>query len=96
MRLRLRGIEKSFGATRALAGVDLEARAGEVLALIGARSVRDYVFTQKERRAVAWLGTASPFNIAAEAASLGPFTRDETFELLTQHTTTTGQRSAAA
>ncbi len=35
MRLRLRGIEKSFGATRALAGVDLEAHAGEVLALIG-------------------------------------------------------------
>jgi ribose transport system ATP-binding protein len=35
MRLRLRGIEKSFGATRALGGVDLEARAGEVLALIG-------------------------------------------------------------
>jgi len=35
MRLRLRGIEKSFGATRALSGVDLEARAGEVLALIG-------------------------------------------------------------
>jgi ribose transport system ATP-binding protein len=35
MRLRLRGIVKSFGATRALAGVDLEARAGEVLALIG-------------------------------------------------------------
>ncbi len=35
MRLRLRGIEKSFGATRALAGVDLEARAGEVLAVIG-------------------------------------------------------------
>ncbi len=35
MRLRLRGIEKSFGATRALGGVDLEAKAGEVLALIG-------------------------------------------------------------
>ncbi|HVU38766.1 MAG TPA: sugar ABC transporter ATP-binding protein [Opitutales bacterium] len=35
MRLRLRGIEKSFGATRALGGVDLEAPAGEVLALIG-------------------------------------------------------------
>lgn len=35
MRLRLRGIEKSFGATRALSGVDLEARAGGVLALIG-------------------------------------------------------------
>ena len=35
MRLRLHQIEKSFGATRALAGVDLEAREGEVLALIG-------------------------------------------------------------
>jgi ribose transport system ATP-binding protein len=35
IRLRLHGIEKSFGATRALAGVDLEVRAGEVLALIG-------------------------------------------------------------
>ncbi len=62
------------------------------VALIGARAVRDYVFTQKERRAVSWLGSASPFNITAEATSLGPFTRDEVEELLLQHTTATGQR----
>jgi type II secretory pathway predicted ATPase ExeA len=62
------------------------------VALIGARAVRDYVFTQEERRAVSWLGSASPFNITAEATSLGPFTRDEVEELLLQHTTATGQR----
>ena len=62
------------------------------VALIGARAVRDYVFTQDERRAVSWLGTTSPFNLAAEATSLGHFTRDEVEELLLQHTTTTGQR----
>lgn len=33
--LQLQGITKSFGATRALRGVDLEVRAGEVHALIG-------------------------------------------------------------
>lgn len=33
--LALRGLRKSFGATQALAGVDLEVRAGEVHALIG-------------------------------------------------------------
>ena len=33
--LRLAGIRKHFGATVALAGVDLEVRAGEVYALIG-------------------------------------------------------------
>ena len=34
-RLQLTGIEKSFGATRALAGVDLSVAAGEVHAIIG-------------------------------------------------------------
>ncbi len=33
--LRTAGLAKSFGATRALAGVDLEVRAGEALALLG-------------------------------------------------------------
>jgi hypothetical protein len=62
------------------------------IALIGARAVRDYVYTQEERRAAAWLGTTSPFNITAEAVSLGPFTHAEVEELLLQHTTATGQR----
>jgi len=35
MRLSLRGLAKSFGATRALAGVDLDLRQGSVHALIG-------------------------------------------------------------
>lgn len=34
-RLRMRGIEKRFGATLALAGVELELRPGELLALVG-------------------------------------------------------------
>ena len=60
--------------------------------LVGARAVRDFVFSQEERNAVSWLGAASPFNVSAEVASLAAFTRDEVFELLAQHTTTTGQR----
>ena len=35
MLLSLRGVHKSYGATRALRGVDLDLRAGEVLALVG-------------------------------------------------------------
>ncbi|NUP95259.1 MAG: sugar ABC transporter ATP-binding protein, partial [Planctomycetaceae bacterium] len=35
VRLAMRGIEKRYGATVALGGVELEARAGEVLALVG-------------------------------------------------------------
>jgi hypothetical protein len=62
------------------------------IALIGRRTVRDYVLTQKERVPLRWLGTSSPFNVSAEAASLGPFTRDEVEELLFQHTAATGQR----
>jgi ABC-type sugar transport system ATPase subunit len=33
--LRMEGIRKSFGAARALDGVDLRVNAGEVLALVG-------------------------------------------------------------
>jgi hypothetical protein len=62
------------------------------MALIGQRQVRDYTMSEQDRRAVAWLGSASPFNITAEAATLEPFTRDEVGELLRQHTDHTGQR----
>jgi hypothetical protein len=62
------------------------------LALIGQRQVRDYVLAAEDRRAVAWLGTTSPFNITAEASTLEPFTRDDVAELLGQHTEHTGQR----
>src|SRR3990172_13421927 len=34
-RLKMHGVKKQFGATRALAGVDLEVRPGEILALVG-------------------------------------------------------------
>jgi len=62
------------------------------IALVGQRNVRDYVTTQEDRIAVGWLGSASPFNITAEATSLGPFTEPEVTELLAQHTERTGQR----
>ncbi len=62
------------------------------MALMGQRAVRDYALTQEDRRALSWLGTASPFNITAEAATLVSFTLAETEELLLQHTATTGQR----
>lgn len=60
--------------------------------MIGLRPVRDYAHAQAEGRAVSWLGATSPFNISTEAATLGPFTRDEVAELLAQHTQLTGQR----
>jgi len=50
--------------------------------VLATRQVRDYVLTQEERRAVAWLGTTSPFNITAEAQTLEPFTAAEVSELL--------------
>lgn len=60
--------------------------------LVGMRQVRDYILSVEERRAVAWLGTASPFNIAVEAQTLAPFTRPEIASLVAQHTSSTGQR----
>jgi len=38
------------------------------VALVGQRQVRDYIFRDEDRRAVAWVGSTSPFNITAEAA----------------------------
>jgi hypothetical protein len=60
--------------------------------LIGQRQVRDYLLGTANRSAVSWLGTTSPFNITAEATTLGPFTEAEVEELLGQHTAATDQR----
>jgi hypothetical protein len=62
------------------------------IALIGLRSVRDYVLTLDGRRPLKWLGTQSPFNVTAEAAILGPFSSADVHTLLAQHTAHTGQR----
>jgi len=50
--------------------------------LVGQRQVRDYALD----------GTTSPFNITAEATTLGAFTEAEVAELYAQHTAATGQR----
>ncbi|MEM9462871.1 MAG: ATP-binding protein [Myxococcota bacterium] len=60
--------------------------------LVGQRQVHDYALRPQERKALVWLGTTSPFNITAEATTLGPFTEAEVAELLLQHTEATGQR----
>jgi hypothetical protein len=60
--------------------------------LVGQRQVRDYIVNTEDRKALSWLGTSSPFNITAEATTLGPFTEEEVAELLGQHTAATGQR----
>jgi hypothetical protein len=59
--------------------------------LVGQRQVRDYIVGAEDRGALSWLGTTSPFNITAEAATLGPFSETEVDELLAQHTVATGQ-----
>jgi hypothetical protein len=60
--------------------------------LVGQHQVRDYVLDNGDRRAMSWLGTMSPFNITAEATTLGPFSEAEVKELLGQHTAATDQR----
>ena len=62
------------------------------VALVGMRQVRDYAIAEEDRRAVAWLGTTSPFNIPADALTLPTFTRVDVEDLLAQHTAATGQR----
>jgi len=62
------------------------------VALVGMRSVRDFVLDKQQSTAVAWLGTSSPFNISAESIGLTAFTEAEVAELLELHTRATGQR----
>jgi hypothetical protein len=65
------------------------------IALVGMREVRDYVLDadeqRDEQRDVRWLGTASPFNVSAEAATLSMFSPEDVAALLSQHTDATGQ-----
>src|SRR5690606_24165426 len=63
--------------------------------LVGQRQVRDYALREEDRKAMAWLGTTSPFNITAEATTLAAFSEAEVGELLSQHTEVTGQRFSA-
>jgi AAA-like domain/Endonuclease NucS len=62
------------------------------IALVGRRQVRDFMLRTEDRHAIAWLGTSSPFNVNAEAMTLGMFTAADVEELLLQHTAKTGQR----
>lgn len=62
------------------------------IALVGRRQVRDFMLRTEDRHAIAWLGTSSPFNVNAEATTLGMFTAADVEELLLQHTAKTGQR----
>ena len=64
----------------------------ESVILVGQRQVRDYIVGAEAPSALPWLGTTSPFNVTAEATTLGPFTEAEVAELLEQHTAETGQR----
>jgi type II secretory pathway predicted ATPase ExeA len=60
--------------------------------LVGQRQVRDYALREEDRRALVWLGTSSPFNVATEAMTLGSFSEAEVRELCAQHTAATRQR----
>ncbi len=62
------------------------------IALVGMRTVRDFMLKQEDRLPMGWLGTASPFNVNVEAALLRAFTPAEVEALLFQHTKATGQR----
>jgi hypothetical protein len=59
------------------------------LALVGMRNIRDY--KAQVRPGSATLGSASPFNIVAEALTLANFTEAEVGALYAQHTADTGQ-----
>jgi hypothetical protein len=59
------------------------------VALVGMRNIRDY--KAQIRPGGTTLGSASPFNIAAESLTLANFTEDEVGALYAQHTADTGQ-----
>ncbi|MGE5343301.1 MAG: AAA-like domain-containing protein [Candidatus Omnitrophota bacterium] len=59
------------------------------IALVGLRDVRDYKI--KIREGTQSYGAASPFNIKSDSLLMGNFKKEEVFELLDQHTESTGQ-----
>jgi type II secretory pathway predicted ATPase ExeA len=59
------------------------------VALVGMRNIRDY--KAKVRPDSESLGSASPFNIIADAFTLQNFTKEEIIHLYRQHTDATGQ-----
>ncbi len=59
------------------------------VALVGMRNIRDYKAKLRDDRHT--LGSASPFNIVAEAFTLNNFTTTEIAALYRQHTDATGQ-----
>lgn len=59
------------------------------VALVGLRNIRDYKARVREDRET--LGSASPFNIAAESLTLRNFMQEEVARLYAQHTAQTGQ-----
>jgi hypothetical protein len=63
------------------------------IVLVGQRQVRDYALREEDRRAVAWLGSTSPFNLTSEAMTLGPFTEPEVGEKLFVHVETHAGKS---
>jgi hypothetical protein len=59
------------------------------IALVGMRNIRDY--KARIRPESETLGSASPFNIIAEALTIQNFTKEEIIQLYQQHTGETGQ-----
>jgi hypothetical protein len=59
------------------------------IALVGMRDLKDYIIKAKDGKEV---NPGSPFNIKADSAMLGNFTKDDVIKLFAQRTEETGQK----